>query len=559
MSNGIITPEQALAEAKRIISRAARGDTLEMIETFFKIQTKEGQLVPMKLKPAQKKYWDNRTEADVIVKAAQMGISTEVITEFTADAFVIPNLEVLITAQRDESVKELFQIVQTIQATLPKELAAKTVKDTEHSITIDHSDIQPGAVSRITTGTILSKSIGRGRPRHRALFTEVGFYPTEAITAVAGVIARMPRGFSRIVMESTANGQAGYLYNLWLLASGMDIPAEELEMMPKVDFAPHFFAWFEAPEYAIKYNPNDPWGGKLEDFDEQEKWLQDAHNATEDQLRWRRWMIARLGSIDMFNQEFPDTADKAFLPVGSAVFQPSIIDMNATQVKAPVHKADGWLVWKEPDPLRNYMVIIDQASGEQRDPNNKPLDYSVINVFDPVTLEQMALLRRRDITTKPLAKAATEIAYLYNNALVCPEANLAKFGFMEWLIEFGVKNIYMHLNPNSKPGAVKATMGYPMNKATKPALVDNMKNVFEIAGATTIRSENFIREARNFRYLNKQGLGAMGAPPGGNDDELITGLIGFAPEVRSQANTIRRNRTPNNGLNSSSAATFSGY
>ena len=556
MLNGIITPEEALGEAKRIIAKATRGDTLEMIETFFKIQTKEGQLVPMKLKPAQFKYWQDRSEADIIVKAAQMGISTEVITEFTADAFVIPNLEVLITAQRDESVKELFQIVSTIQATLPAELAAKTTKDTEHSITIDHSDIQPGAVSRITTGTILSKSIGRGRPRHRALFTEVGFYPTEAISAVAGVIARMPRGYSRIVMESTANGQAGYLYNLWLLASGMDIPAEELELMPKVDFKPHFFAWFEAPEYRIEFNLADKWGGKLIDFDEQEKWLQDTHNLDEDQLRWRRWMIARLGSIDMFNQEFPDTADKAFLPVGSAVFKPSLIDQNATQVKPPVHKTDGWLVWKEPDPMRNYMVIIDQASGEQRDPNNKPLDYSVINVFDPVTLEQMAMMRRRDITTKPLAKASADIASLYNDALVCPEANLAKFGFFEWLMDFGVKNIYMHLNPNSKPGAMRATMGYPMNKATKPALVDNMKNVFDIPGATTIRSENFIREARNFRYLSKQGMGAMGAPPGGNDDELITGLIGFAPEVRSQANTIKRRGRLATVSNTSSAPTF---
>jgi len=533
------TPEYVDTETQRIIAKATGGDTLEMIETFFRVQSKEMEIVPMKLKPAQLDYWGKRTSHDVIIKAAQMGISTEVICEYVADAFVIPNIEVLITAQRDESVKELFQIVTTIQDALPEGLRAKATKSTEHSLIIDHSDVTPGAMSRIQTGTILSKSIGRGRPRHRVLFTEVGFYPPEALPAISGVLARMPRGYSRVVMESTANGQAGYLFNLWTIASGGDVPDEERAMLPQVAFTPHFFPWFWAPEYRITFNPRDPWGGRIEDTDDVEEWLRREHDVDDDQIRWRRFKVAEL-TEDMFKQEFPQNPDEAFLPVGSSVFKPSLIDANSTHVKPPLFREmNGLLVWKTPEIGRPYIISVDIASGEQRDPNNRPLDFSAVTVWDSVTLEQMETFRRRDVTSKELAKIVADIAKIYNDGLVVPESNLAKFGFMEWLLQFGVRHLYMHLNPNSKPGMKSATMGYPMNRATKPALVDNFRDILEVQGGCTIRSDNLIREMRNYRFLNLTGLRSMGAPPGGNDDELITGLIAFDPEVRSQANSLR--------------------
>jgi len=416
MVNLEVTAEEAMNETKRIIQKASGGDTLELIETFFRIQNKEQQVVPMKLNPAQRQYWEDRTESDVIVKAAQMGISTEVILEYSADAFVIPNLEVLITAQRDESVKELFQIVSTLTDAMEGILPIKVVKDTEHSLVIDHSQVTPGAVSRIQTGTILSKSIGRGRPRHRVLFTEVGFYPPEALSAVAGVLARMPRGFSRVVMESTANGQAGYLFNLWTLASGGDLPEEEKRLLPQNAFTPHFFPWFWAPEYTIEYSLSDPWGGRIEEVDITEAWLRSEHELSDDQLRWRRWKIGQI-TADMFKQEFPQTADEAFLPVGSSVFEPSIVDMNAGGVKIPEHQGNDWLIWKKPELGRTYSLIIDIASGEQRDPNNRPLDYNCVTVWDSVTLEQVAGYRRRDIKGKEFAKLCADMARVYNDAI----------------------------------------------------------------------------------------------------------------------------------------------
>lgn len=511
---------------KGVVYEAASGNVKPLVENILKIQSKDGDLVPLRFNPAQDYYWNQRTQADIILKAAQMGFSTLVIAEFFAECMVIPGIECIIVAQRDESVRELFQIINTFMASMPPYFRPQLTKDTESTIIFDHSAVAPGLSSRITTGTIRSDTVGRGRPRHRALFTEVAFYPKEAQKIMSGIIARLPRGRSRLVLESTADGQAGYFYELWQAAT----TGGQFEDTPRVTYTGHFIPWYMAPEYVYPMIVGDEWGQPLTEYTDHEQYLKLKYDLSDDQLRWRRWQIATLGD-DMFKQEFPETADEAFLPVGSSVFEPSLIDRNSYQVKAPVTKLNDFDVWKTPEFQRTYIISVDQASGEQRDPNNRPLDFSAITVWDSVTLEQMATFRSREVTAKELAKVVSEIAEIYNHGLIAPEANLAKYGFIDWILEYGVKHIYMHRTPNTQ----RIAPGYPMTVATKPALKDNFKNILDTEGGCTLHSENLIRELRNFRFLKGAGMRSMGAAPGGNDDELITAFIAFDPEVRAQA------------------------
>ena len=513
---------------KGIVYEAASGDVRPLVENILKIQSKEGEIVPLRFNPAQEYYWNNRTQADIILKAAQMGFSTLVIAEFFAECMVIPGIECIIVAQRDESVRELFQIINTFMAAMPPYFRPQLTKDTESTIIFDHSAVAPGLSSRITTGTIRSETVGRGRPRHRALFTEVAFYPKEAQKVMSGIIARMPRGRSRLVLESTADGQAGYFYELWLAATS----GTEFSDTPMVTYTGHFIPWYMAPEYIYPMIIGDQWGEPVTEYNDHEQYLRLKYDLSDDQLRWKRWQTATLGA-DMFKQEFPETADEAFLPVGSAVFEPSLVDRNSYQVKSPVTTINGFDVWKSPEFQRTYIVAVDQASGEQRDPNNRPLDFSAVTVWDSVTLEQVATFRSREVTAKELAKIVTEIAEIYNHGLITPESNLAKYGFVEWILEYGAKHIYMHRTPNTK----RIRPGYPMTVVTKPALKDNFKNILDIEGGCTLHSENLIKELRNFRFLRGAGMRSMGAAPGGNDDELITAFIAFDPEVRSQSHS----------------------
>ena len=518
--------EQFIIDLNNNVNTAAEGELRPLMEQILKVQSKEGEMVPFVMKPGQTQVWEARSPADINVKAAQMGISTMEIAGMFTEAMIIPGLECIIVAQKDDSVVELFQIIDTFIAAMPEEMRPDLNKETEHLIIFDHSKIQPGLTSRITTGTINSKSVGRGRPRHRALFTEVAFYPPEAKKIMAGIIARMPIGISRVVLESTADGQAGDFYETWVAAT------EGTEFGDaKTVYKPHFLPWFMAPEYRLYMNPDgDQWTQPITEYSDSEKRLQAKEHLDDDQIRWRRYQEALLGE-DMRKQEFPETADEAFLPVGSAVFETSLIDRHLEGIKDAGVIIAGYDVWKEMEFGQPYIVVVDQASGEQRDPNNKPLDFNCITVWNAITLEQHARFRKRGVNVRELAKLAVEIAHIYNDALIAPEANLAQFGFMDWLIEEGASAIYLHEYPNTKT----YKMGYPMNVATKPALKDNCKLILGAEGGCLIHSANLIKELRNYRFLKGSGMRSMGAATGGNDDELITAFIAFDPKVREQA------------------------
>lgn len=518
------------------VATAVSGDILPLMEMILKVQSKEGVMVPFVLNRAQKLIWDNRSPADINVKAAQMGISTMEIASMFTECMVQSGLECIIVAQREESVTELFQMINTFIAAMPEYMRPALDKETEHTIIFDHSVEQPGLTSRITTGTINSRSVGRGRPRHRALFTEVAFYPTDAQVTMAGIIARMPRGISRVVLESTADGQAGYFYELWQMAT-----AGEKDQKSFTAYKPHFIPWFLAAEYRYPMTPGDKWGGPITSYSDGETFLKMRFKLDDDQIRWRRWQEALIGE-DMRKQEFPESPDEAFLPLGAAVFETHVVDRHAYTIEDAGVRAGAqdyipnYDVWKEADFGQPYIVSLDQASGEQRDPNNRPLDFSAITVWNAINLEQMATFRDRSLLSKDFAALAVDIAKKYNDALIVPEANLAKFGFTDWLIELGAGPIYMHRYIDSKTLRV----GYPVNVATKPALKDNFRMVLQQEGGCYIRSANLIKEMRNYRYLKGSGMRSMGAPVGGNDDELMTAFFAFDQEVRSQAMSIVR-------------------
>jgi len=506
---------------------AFQGDTRPAIETLLRVQNKQGKLVPLVFKPVQEDYWKERSSADIILKAAQLGFTTIVQAEFFLDAMVIPGIEVLYLAQREETSKRLFEVTRRFYSTLPEKMRPPVTADTRNMLSFRFGD---GSESTIMIGSAESKTFGRGRPVHRALFTEVGFYSPEAQNVVKGIIARMPPGMSRMVLESTANGQAGYFYESWV---GAGSGGNSLK--------PHFFPWPSEPEYRIPYQEGTRWGGSIGDMSEEEIAVLSRFNLDNDQIRWRRWQRSQLGEA-MFKQEFPETPDEAFLPMGSAVFDYATMDRLAKMTKEPVKKrSDGLMVlWQQKESSRNYIVSVDQSSGEMKDVNHRPTDWQCVTVWDSATLVQCARYRAR-VPMRTLAEEAVRLARYYNDALIVPERNLAQYGLTQAILD-SYSNVYLHGD---------GKLGYPMNKSTKPVLKDGFISVTDSEGACRIYSDNLIHEARNYRYLSDgMGYRSMGAAPGGHDDELVTAFFAFDPEVRRQASVMRFRSSRNNSTGS---------
>ena len=218
------------------------------------------------------------------------------------------------------------------------------------------------------------------------------------------------------------------------------------------------------------------------------------------------------------------------MSVGDAVFDPAAIDAGS-RVRRPEVEALGGVIqyWEKRTPGRQYIIAVDQASGDQVDAANKPTDFQVATVWEATALVQCATLRGR-IGQNIFAEHISKLAAYYNDALVVVERTQAQFGFIDLMYNAGVWNLYVH------PGDQKA--GWPNNRGTKPIAITNFEEICK-SGAMEIRSENLAQEARNYRWLKKRGTGSTGAPPGLNDDELMTAMMAAWPDVRQQALIVR--------------------
>ena len=442
--------------------------------------------------------------------------------EFFIEALVNPGMEVIYTAQRGDSAKRLFEITTRMYHAIPEGIRPPNISDSTQKLSLDFGR---GQVSTIEIGTAGSSSFGRGRPVHRYLATEVGFYEREEVLTMDGIISRIPHG-GRRVEESTANGQEGTFFDNWQGA-----------VNKTNDLKPHFYSWWWAPEYAIT-KENEDYATYLKDpMTEEEQYLLSKHSLSVEQIAWRRWQARKHRNMDFFQQEFPESPRQAFMAIGDSVFEPADIRrLEGAVSAAPVTRMpdvdgnDMLQIWQMPQAGRRYIITVDQASGEQIDDRSRPIDYQVATIWDVGLSTQVGTFRGH-VSQTNFASIIAELYNLYNYALVMDERNLAQYGFEDLLKQEGIVNLYMH--KGSAP-AYKPKMGFPMNVGTKPLLVDDFKELIAAEGAITVRSANLIHEMFNYRHLGSSKH-SMGAAPGGHDDELVTAMMAFHPDARRQA------------------------
>src|SRR5690606_4445144 len=109
---------------------------------------------------------------------------------------------------------------------------------------------------------------------------------------------------TEVVLESTANGAAGYFFD-----SYQDAKAG------KSSFKAHFFYWLRQPEYAIPLEP----GERIEPETERERAVVKA-GGTLEQLKWYRQKVADKKSQDLVDQEYPLDEDTCWLIAGRLFF-----------------------------------------------------------------------------------------------------------------------------------------------------------------------------------------------------------------------------------------------
>lgn len=495
----------------RLMQELARNDPAQIIEAFFSIVDKSGQKVPFRLNSVQRKFYQNMSARDDILKARKEGFSSLVLALLTVKFLFVPNIVCACVSHTDKDTSRLFSKVKYFIETLPFPVALS--KETGDMLQIAKQN------STFLIGTAGSKTFARGDTIHYLHMSEFAFYPSWDM--VTGVTNSVPDDLKNtwVVKETTANGYGNPHHIAW-----------QEEKRGQSVYKPHFFSWFDHPDYTMTAGS---------DFvpTKDEELLKSTYMLTNDQLAWRRWKINSMQATqdyskeDLFKQEFPSNDLEAFLSTGRPIFDPKTLEWYKNVcVQRPLVKGtlEGWnppkfqenefgelRIYKHPEKDHKYVIGGDVAEEG---------DYSALIVLDRNTMEQVAMWYGH-IDEFMMAQQAYKLGTLYNNALIGIERNNMGVAVVMKLDELGYRNQYRMETLDDIGKKVRDKLGWETNTRTRPILISDLNQAF-YERKLMIRSEEVVAEMGSFV---RNTSGKPEAQEGTHDDLVMA--MGIAVQM----------------------------
>ena len=343
---------------------------------------------------------------------------------------------------------------------------------------------------------------GRGTTPTIAHLSEVAFWQYDE-----KILAGLFQGISaahgtEVILESTANGAQGEFYRLWKGA----VAGEN-------EYIPIFLPWFITPEYRRAA----PEGMALSI--EEEK-LKEKFDLDLDQLYWRRLKIAEGGKLK-FQQEYPASAEEAFIVSGSNVFNVEKLD---ALIPRPHVRRSEWdpaskmldesregnlFIYEYPKWEVPYVIGADVALGVGQ-------DYSAAIVLDN-NYNIVANYRNNRIDPALWGELLFYLGRYYNNAFLAVESNSIGISTLQKLDHMSYVNLYKQTKVANVSNEEGERLGFRTTSATKPAIIGNLKNLIENE-SIMIPSAQIIQELKDYIATD---TGKTEAAPNCHDDSVI--------------------------------------
>jgi hypothetical protein len=436
-----------------------------------------------------------------------------------------------------------------------------------------------GVNSQLTIDTAAEVIAGRGQTIHDLLCTEVAFWP-DALKAVSLLNAVYDRPDTCVILESTANG-FNWFKDRWDRAERGDSA-----------YTPVFIGWTEDEnatrpflsaeerEHFIAGIGQGAWG-------EDEPRLVEQHGASPEQLHWRRRTIEDKtnGKLELFDQEYPSDAARAFVGSGKHVFSISFVQavldrVAGIELEAPdrggpmsgVFQAaeskerrthdgslhvpvrsvwapaeatrfpityDFWVRWNPPvfdddvlvphepetlagPPASQFIVVGDPATGEQNTTGEE--DFHAAQVIDHRTRQQVARLETRRLDPDEFAYQLLLAALYFHNALISVETT---GGYGVPIVRklwdgYGYRRLYKRKAVESSAAKTTDRLGWDTNRRTKPLMIAGMHELLR-------EQTDGIRDRRTALQLTTYVTtlkGTQEADAGAHDDLLTSYMQG---------------------------------
>ncbi len=492
-------------------------------KNFIKIIDNNGDSVPFVLNPEQEQFIKDMEKYNIILKGRQIGFTTFSLAYMLYSAITKPDTSYMMQTHHNKVTQSLLRKLKRMYHSLPHDKYPELFPKLDLS-NRDELSFKNG--SRIMVATAGGEDSISGNTFQLIHLSEMAKYPDdnqeEIIATAIPALAKNPD--SKIIIESTGMGYSYYQEMFMKAYRGKESV-----------WKAHFYSWLAKAyqkQFKHSFDEAENWfrlhnnGRRLtyDDLEHDERILKDKFKANYRQLMYRRYYI-ETNSIEKFQREFPTTPDEAFQTSNVSVFDTNKIVERLQHVIPPMETKE--LYDQLPDTLKPYINKnlfiyhlpkkgmrhyggVDVASGTGGDNDN-----STMSIFN-ADGQQMASFYANDIPVYKFAEIVDSLGRFFNYAFLCVERNSYGLPLLEKLRQ---KFYYMNLLKQKKfdqKGKRKLQLGFQTTKITKPIIINDMKENFEL-GMINIECVQTLGEMKIYQESN----GKMGNQRGkGNRDDL---------------------------------------
>ena len=477
-------------------------------QAALKIRTKAGEIAPLKLNPAQKilqQAVDKQMKTEgkirvIILKARQQGLSTYTGGYLYFSVSQQPARKAMVITHHADSTRALFDLTKRYHDNMVEILKPHTKYSSRRELSFDTLD------SSYVVATAGGDAVGRGETFSHVHASELAFWPKSTAEEIwNGLSQAVPNSKGTAVfIESTANGVSGVFYEMWKGAvEGTN------------GYVPVFIPWFCDPEY------REPVSKGFKRTPE-EKELAKKFKLDNEQLMFRRRKIAQNG-LDLWNQEYPDTPETAFLTTGRPVFNPEQLQecpRNARDVEQKLAlEGDEWVenhrgelqVYHKHDAGERYVISADTAMGVRNG------DYSVAQVLD--SKKRQVATWRGHVHPDYFSDVLRQLGHYYNEAFIIVENN--SHGILTATRlgkDYSYPNFYTTVEKDKVTDRETTRLGFSTTAKTKPLIINELRAAMR-EGEIELNDKVTIREMLTYIVTE---TGAMQAEQGCFDDCVMS-------------------------------------
>lgn len=503
-----------------------------------KILNKRKQLVPLELRPWQHQLQDalaaqreaGKPERAIVLKARQLGFSTDVQAMFIQRCTLTPYMAALTVAHDLDTAGKLFDIGNRVYHNLPDDPRLKPALTHERDSKGGLKYMQWVNGSNYDVETAGDIRGGRGQTPFLLHLSEIGWY--DRLDGLDGLLNGVPyEPGSCIIWESTARGRNHFERHWNESVQGL------------TGYTTVFIPWQDDPDYSLPFDSiedREAFEASIGqgEIGEDEPMLIERFGLTLEQLHWRRFKIRAdlRGDVQKFKQEYPAYPEEAFLATGRNVFsitytsrvlgrieerdkraelgeipapKVGILRETATKTKrtregtidvpiavefVPVeatgfnrHVHPMWHIFEDPVPQQppeglgrdeqpiflpgQYVEGVDVA-GDETVTSTGDTAWDAIQIIEHASQRQVARWRGRLDSHELLHQAILGAVY-FNNAVLAPEITGGYGGPIAtgaWR-RYGYPNVYRRTKIDGQNDKTADLYGWDTNTQTRPELI----------------------------------------------------------------------------------------